>query len=129
MLMLTGSNIAILRPMHEKLSSFVEAFMTAHPTVDVDGEYYELPGTVVYSTATKTLPNKGRIEVNAIGNTTPADFEWRAEITIKDKEADMFIHMLLRRDDSIVETYGKTVTPVDEARFNEIYSILNRLAI
>lgn len=114
--------------MYDRLLSFVTEFCAVNSGNPIDGEYYDAPGRIVYTTYSRTLPERGRLEVNALAPKAPDSFEWDYEITIKDRLNDEFIHVLLRRDGSLVETYGKTVLEVDEPRGKEILSHLERLS-
>lgn len=114
--------------MNQQLAAFAAKFCRDHPGEPVDGTYYDLPDTVVYTTSTLKLPERSRIEINTITANTPPSFEWQHEITIKDKPTGTFVHVLLRRDGSVVETYGKTILPVDENRGAEILALLEGLA-
>lgn len=114
--------------MYEEMTTFINDFCESHDTVDVDGEYYDAPGVTVYKTSSMQLPEKGRIEVNTLSDAAPAMFEWAHEVTIKDKQSSTFIHFLVRPDKSLVETYGKTVLPIDQERGSEILSHLRRLS-
>lgn len=99
---------------------------TAEPKA-VDGEYYDLPGQIVYTSYALKLPEKGRIEVNVISPEAPASFEWQLEYTVNDKRDGTFVHLLVLRDGNLAETYGKTVLDVDKARAAEIQDLVERL--
>ncbi len=110
------------------LIQFAEQFSDTHPAIEVTGEYYDLPGQTVYFCSTHQLGKKGgRIEVNSTIQDTPADFEWKHEITVNDKQQGRFIHLIVRRDNSLVETYGKTILPVNQERATEIMGIIHEL--
>jgi len=115
--------------MYDQLRAFAQAFCATHPLVDVDGDYYEAPGITVFTQATHKLAGKGRgrIEINTLAPEAPTSFEWQYEITINQPLEDIFIHLLLRRDGELVETYGKTVLEVDDDRAQEILNILTEL--
>ncbi|HUC20792.1 MAG TPA: hypothetical protein VMR98_04845 [Candidatus Polarisedimenticolaceae bacterium] len=106
---------------------FAEQFTAANPVIKVTGEYYDLPGQTVYTTATHKLKGGGRIEVNTTTENTPDDFEWKHEITVNDKVEKRFIHLIVRHDNTIVETYGKTILPVSQERATEIMTALAEL--
>ncbi len=109
------------------LLNFARDFSANRPSTAVTGEYYDLPGEIVYTTASHALPGKGRVEVNTISTTAPADFEWQHEITINDKADKRFIHLIIRRDQTAAETYGKTVLPITTGREQEIIQLLEQL--
>jgi len=106
--------------MNSLLLTFAQTFAANREAQPVDGDYYELPGTVVYHTTTQKLPEKSRLEVNTITPEAADRFAWQAEITLNNKVNGDFIHVIIRTDGSAEETYGKTVTPVDAAREREI---------
>lgn len=114
--------------MYTQLEEFAQQFVASRPTTAMDGEYYELPGVIMYHTATLRFPDKGRIEINKLTTAAPETFEWQYEITIDDKPSGSYIHLLLRRDGTLVETYGKTVLQVDNKRAVELYELLQRLS-
>ena len=111
---------------YNRFLSFAETFSHAIPPVPVDGEYYDLPGTTVYNKHTQLLAGKnaGRLEVNVVTPEAATAFEWAIEITLNDKAAGEFIHLIVRPDGSIAETYGKTVLPVNATRADEILGLL-----
>lgn len=113
--------------MYDRFLAFITPFCQNHPGLPVNGEYYDLPDETVYTTSSMQLPAKGRIEVNTIAPGAPADFEWEYELTIKDKVDDHFVHMIIRHDKSVVETYGKTIIDVTEDRAAEILKLLKDL--
>jgi hypothetical protein len=112
---------------YQRFYRFAQEFSQKHPLAAVAGDYYDLPGTIVYHSATHTLGDGGRIEVNTITPETPLTFAWEIEITINDKEGGRFIHLILQRDRSLAETYGKNLIPIDTARTDEILDILMEL--
>ncbi|HUC87480.1 MAG TPA: hypothetical protein VMR75_04180 [Candidatus Saccharimonadales bacterium] len=112
---------------YDYFSGFAHSFSSRFPAVAVDGDYYDLPGTTVYHTYTQALPGKGRLEVNLTTPEAAAAFEWTIEITLNDKAAGRFIHIIARRDNSVVETYGKTVIPLTPSRSAEIQALLASL--
>ncbi|HEX7259896.1 MAG TPA: hypothetical protein VF272_03120 [Candidatus Saccharimonadia bacterium] len=107
--------------------TFAEQFSATHPVIEVTGEYYELPDRVVYTSAAHPLEGGGRVEVNTTTADTPPDFEWKHEVTINDKQRKQFIHLIVRHDDSVVETYGKTILPVNTERAIEIMAVIDEL--
>jgi hypothetical protein len=112
---------------YQFFSAFATEFCTRFPAVAVDGSYYDLPGITVYHTHTQALPEKGRLEINLTTPEATDEFEWTVELTLKDKRTERFIHLILRCDGSVVETYGKTVIPLTPARSAEIQTLLRQL--
>jgi hypothetical protein len=112
---------------YNRFRAFTQAFFTSHQSQDVLGDSYDLPDTIVYRQATHPIPGGGRIEVNRITPQTPPGFAWETEITINHKSAGDFIHLILQRDQEVVETYGKTILPIDDPRATEILTILTEL--
>lgn len=110
----------------DQFLAFTKAFTQKHPGQPVDGESYGVDGPVFLTSVLK-LPEKGRLEVNTVLDTTPEEFEWQAEITINDREADEYIHMIIGRDGSLAETYAKTVLPLTPERAAEILGYLERI--
>lgn len=113
----------------EQFVGFAHRFAASRPTTDIAGDYYDQPGVVVYRQTTHKLPEGGRVEVNIITPAASLAFAWEAEITINDKQADRFIHLILQRDGNVVETYGKTILPVDGDRAAAIRSCLTELGV
>ncbi len=111
----------------QRFTDFAHQFMATHDSIAVDGDYYGLAGTTVYHTATQPLAGKGRIEVNLVSPEAASQFEWTIEITINDKLSGQFVHLIVRREDDAVETYGKTVLPIDTTRADAIFTILGEL--
>jgi|GEM_PF-2694340 len=111
----------------ERFVSFANAFAASRTPADIDGDYYDQPGVIVYRQATHQLPDGGRVEVNLITPEASLAFAWEAEITINDKQTDRFIHLILQRDGKVVETYGKTILPVDGDRAAAIWAVLAEL--
>lgn len=112
---------------YDYFSRFAAEFAAVFPPAPVDGDYYDLPGTTVYHTHTRKLTAKGRLEVNVVTPEAAEAFEWTTEITLNDKADGRFIHLIIRRDGSVVETYGKTVIELTPGRSTEIRSILEQL--
>ena len=112
---------------YDYFSRFAAEFTAAVPPEPVDGAYYDLPGTTVYHTHTRKLAAKGRLEVSVVTPAAAEAFEWTTEITLNDKAAGRFIHLIIRRDHSVVETYGKTVIELTPPRSAEIRTILGQL--
>jgi len=112
---------------YQRFVAFAAEFNATHPDTGVDGDYYELPGLTVYRTATQPLPAKGRLEVNTVTPEAADRFEWSLEITLNDKASGRFIHLIVRPVGDVVETYGKTVLPIDAARADEILALLMQL--
>jgi hypothetical protein len=111
---------------YQRFTAFAAQFRADHPGTAVDGDYYDLPGTTVYHTATHPLPAKGRLEVNTVTPAAADHFEWASEITLNDKVSGQFIHLIARRAGDVVETYGKTILPIDAARADEILTALEQ---
>ena len=109
---------------YQRFRRFAETFSQSRPNTKVSGDYYDLPGVTVYHSATQKLPDGGRIEVNRITPEAPPTFAWETEITINDKPTGRFVHLILQRDHSVTETYGKTILPVDSDRAAEIFTLL-----
>ncbi|HSX41672.1 MAG TPA: hypothetical protein VLF21_03565 [Candidatus Saccharimonadales bacterium] len=99
--------------------------MSQTAVTKVDGDYFDLPGTVVYTQAKKSLPEKGRLEINVSDPSVRDRFTWNAEITLDRRSNDIFKHILLNGDGSVVETYGKRVIEVTDETAAEL---LNQLA-
>ena len=113
---------------YERFVAFARNFTGAHPQQDIAGDYYDQPGTIVYRQATYKLAAGGRVEVNTITAAASPAFAWEVEITINDKVGGRFIHLILQRDHEVVETYGKTILPIDGDRTSEILAVLNELS-
>lgn len=113
----------------ERFVSFARTFAATRPQTDISGDYYDQPGVVVYRQTTHKLPDGGRVEVNIITPAASPAFAWEAEITINDKQTDRFIHLIVQRDGEVVETYGKTILPVDADRAAAIHAILTELGV
>jgi hypothetical protein len=112
---------------YTRMMEFVSQFTSSRSLSEVSGEAFGLPPTTVYHTATHPLPGKGRIEVNLTTPDTPDNFEWLAELTIDNRAAAQFIHLIARRDQTIVETYGKNVIEISPARAKAIMKLLTDL--
>jgi hypothetical protein len=112
---------------YDSFTAFAQTFREANPQMPVAGDDYDQPGAVVYHQATRQLPGGGRIEVNTLTPEAPAAFAWEVEVTINDKQGGRFVHLILQRDHEVVETYGKTIIPVDPRRAAEIHDVLAEL--
>lgn len=108
----------------KSLEEFVKQFISDIEPNPIDGEYYDLPGKTVYNTYTRKFKG-GRLEVNQITPDTPSEFEWATELTLNDKTTGEFVHLILLRDGSRAETYGKNVIPIEPEREAEILSVLS----
>jgi hypothetical protein len=113
---------------YDYFSDFTAHFIRQFPPVAVDGAYYDLPDTTVYHTHTRPLAAKGRLEVNVVTPEAADAFEWTTEITLNDKATGRFIHLIIRRDGSVVETYGKTVIELTPARSTELHTIFSAIS-
>ena len=113
---------------YEKFHNWAEEFCKNNPGDPVDGEYYDMPGVVVYSTHRKPLEGKGRIEVNSVSPDAQQHFFWKYEITLDDLESGTYKHLLLQSDGQLVETYGKNVNNVDDTSASEILNQLVELS-
>jgi hypothetical protein len=125
--MLRKSGVCYTASMYDQFLTFVQAFSASHTATPIDGEYYDKPGVMVYTQVLQKLPDRGRIEVNTLTPDAPSTFEWQYELTINQPLNEIYIHLLLRADKSLVETYGKTVNEVDDDRAQEILNILSEL--
>jgi hypothetical protein len=112
---------------YNQLQQFAEKLFETGETKATSGEYYDLPDKIVYNTATKKLPPKGRLEANRITPEAKDHFEWLYEITLDDRESGLYRHILLMPDEKLVETYGKKVIPVDEETGQQLAEIANKL--
>ncbi len=113
---------------YQELLKWCKKFSGDHEAKPIDGDYYDMPGQIVYTTARRPVPSGGRLEVNL---TTPAAsevFSWRAELTIDDAENQIYQHILLTTDDEVIETYGKQIIPVGKDGTETILKTLNRLS-
>lgn len=110
-----------LRPqLAEAFEQFVSAFMNTAPGEAVDGAYFDLPGTTVYTQVKKPLPEKGKLEVNISNPDVRDKFTWKAEITLDRRAIDIYKHLLINSDGTVVETYGKQVIEVTDETAPEI---------
>jgi hypothetical protein len=91
----------------------------------VDGDYYDLPGKTVYTTYRLPLAGKGRLEVNLVNPEVQSSFHWSAEITVDDLEAEIYKHILLQTDNTIVETYGKQVHEVSGEAAKQLMEMIH----
>lgn len=112
---------------YQQLLTWATNFTHQPTTKPVDGAYYDMPETVVYTNTIQKLTTGGRLEVNITEPIAHDAFHWRVEITIDDKEQALYKHVLLQLDGQIVETYGKQVIPVDEAGAEAILQLVQRL--
>ena len=111
----------------KSLEEFIEKFTATIEPKPIDGEYYDLPGKAVFNTYTQKFKgNGGRLEVNLITADAPGEFEWATELTLNDKTTGDFIHLIIRRDASRAETYGKNVIPMEPEREAEILTALSK---
>jgi hypothetical protein len=113
-----------LKPIFEKLLQWSQQFSQHQSAQPVDGDYYGVPGETVYTTARSKVDGGGRVEVNLTTPKAHQNFSWQAEITIDDTTTGTYKHVLLQTNGEIVETYGKTVTPVDAAGAESLYNTL-----
>jgi hypothetical protein len=104
---------------------WVHQFAAAHPGAPVDGEYYDLPETVVYMTHKLPLGGKGRLEIHIVTPEARPHFQWEVEITIDDLDNGVYKHILLQTGDKIVETYGKQVHEVDHETATELLNLIH----
>lgn len=111
-------------PTYNQMLEWARQFSAKYQSSSVDGEYYDMPGTTVYTTTKLPVPSGGRLEVNLANDTVESSFSWKAEITIDDLEKGIYQHILLQTDGQVVETYGKQVIPADEASSKKIYKRL-----
>jgi hypothetical protein len=112
---------------YNRLFLWAQQFTDRNDSQPIDGEYYDLPGTVVYHTTRNKLEGGGRLEVNLVTESAHEAFSWRAEITIDELATETYQHILLQTDGSIVETYGKQVIPVDTEAAEQILATISRL--
>lgn len=98
-----------------QFETFVRDFMNNGEGIPVDGAYFDLPGTTVYTQVKKALPDKGKLEVNVSSTEVRDRFAWKAEITLDRRAIDIYKHLLINVDGSVVETYGKRVIPVTDS--------------
>jgi hypothetical protein len=117
----------IQNSIYNRLLEWSRDFSHNDSSEPVDGENYELPGQTVYINTRQKLETGGRVEVNLTTPIAQSSFSWFAEITIDDVESQTYRHILLQTDGQIVETFGKTVTPIDDHEAGEILGLLQRL--
>jgi len=72
------------------------------------------PDDLILTTAYFTPSDDSSVEVSTTEEMARPEFEWLAEITVK--EPENIEHYLLRPDSTIVETYGKNVFDVSLAQ-------------
>ncbi len=113
---------------YQNLLDWAQQFSTNRPADPVDGEYYDMPGTTVYTTARQALQTGGRLEVNLTTPDAQKEFSWQAELTIDDLANQRYQHILLQTDGTVVETYGKQVIPVDTGSAQKILADLKELS-
>lgn len=113
---------------YESMLKWAQSFSQANEPTPVDGEYYDMPNMTVYTTARRALPTGGRLEVNLTAPAAQSAFSWNMEITIDDIINSKYQHLLLQTDNTIVETYGKQVIPVDNTKAQAILAMLLTLS-
>lgn len=113
---------------YNQFQNWAQDFCDSQPGEPVDGEYYDMPGTIVYSTHKKPLTGKGRIEVNCVSSEAQEHFFWKYEITLDDLETETYKHLLLQTDGQLVETYGKNVNTIDDSNASQILAQLSDLS-
>lgn len=99
--------------MHQQIYEIASQIVNTNKTkiVLADGFPGLVDGTAMLNNI-KVGKGKNYLEINLTTLAAEVAFEWRAEITISTD--DSYKHFLLRKDGSIVETYGKTVLDTDE---------------
>lgn len=126
--MMINMQVTETSQIYQSILKWALEFTQSPATKPVDGAYYDMPETVVYTNTIQKLPEKGRLEVNITEPVAHGAFHWRAEITIDDREQELYKHVLLQLDGEIVETYGKQVIPVSDNQAEEILATLQRLS-
>jgi hypothetical protein len=106
--------------------SEVERIITSdgEPVITYGRELLDLPADLPALTTIAIKTPDMIIEVRLCNEAARPPFEWVAEITLR---SDDYKHYLLRTDHTVVETYGKTVTPVNETEAQNLLVILQAL--
>lgn len=94
------------------------------PVITYGRDLMDLPDDLPALTTVAIKNPDMTVEVRLCDAAARPPFEWVAEITLR---GDEYKHFLLRPDKTIVETYGKTVIDVSDAKASELYSTLKSL--
>jgi hypothetical protein len=110
---------------HDILAKVEQIIKTdSDPVITYGRELMDLPADLAALT-TVAIKNPGMtVEVRTCAPEARPPFEWVTEITLRGTE---YKHYLLRPDQTIVETYGKTVTDVSEADAQSLLATLASL--
>lgn len=66
----------------------------------------------------------GILTINVVEPGREVDFDWKVELTYDRRESEEYWHVLLLKDATLAEAYGKEVTPLDETAAIRLFNFL-----